>query len=82
MSGDVPPPCWGFSLINIDEHHGVMFGGIVGGHCTNDVYYIDLLVWVSVSDDHDDVRPVTVFQVTLWISLTQFWYMNVALQSV
>lgn len=47
VTGDVPPPCYGFSLLNIDDYSAVMFGGFVGSHLSNDVYYLNLRTWVS-----------------------------------
>ncbi len=54
VTGDVPPPCFGFSLLNIDEFHAVLFGGSMEGQgYSSDVYYLDLRIWVSDSGGHD-----------------------------
>ncbi len=54
VTGDVPPPCDGFSLLNIDEYHAVFFGEYMEGQeCSSDVYYLDLRMWVSDSGTHD-----------------------------
>ena len=85
VTGDVPPPCGGFSLLNIDEDHAVLFGGYMGGQrWSSDVYYVDLKIWVSDSGGHDDVRPVTSLHVTRCISLTHIgmWILSMLNQSV
>ena len=43
----MPPPCFNFSFLMIDEHRAMLFGGMQrSGERTNEAYVLDLSIMV------------------------------------